>query len=150
MGTLINADKQNSNLIQSIDWSKRSVEEWLEQYGLWVNDCKDKTGCISSDSAMAAWTSNESDRRRRDHRMNQFALNISDNEAKAVMRLLIDLKHYDQQLGAIMVMRYEQRLSHAVIAARSMGGISKTGIFNRCRAGLDYLHERMGLAPLNA
>ncbi len=142
MGLPIKTD--GSTLIQSVDWTKRSVEEWLEQYGLWVNDCNDKTGCISSDSALAAWTSNESDRRKRDHRMNQFALNISDNEAKAVMRLLLDLKTKDRRLGNIMIMRYEQKLSYAVIAARSMGAISKTWVIGLCQEGREYLQQRMG------
>lgn len=143
MGLPIKTD--GSTLIQSVDWTKRSAQEWLDQYGLWVNSCHDHSGRVSSDSALAAWTSNESDRRKRDHRMNQFGLAMSDDEARAVMHLLIDLKAAEPQVGAIVVMRVEQQLSYRVISARFCGSLSHQDVGRRYHDGLCYLTDRMGL-----
>ena len=144
MGAPINANKQNSNLIQSVDWTRFSVEEWLEQYGLWVNDQQGR-GVTGYHSVLGSWQSTQADRRRRDFRMRQCMLQVSDNEAQAVMRLLIDLKSVDAGIGAIVVAHIEQSRSFAAIAGMTQGQLSKTTVINRYRDGCEYLKKRMGL-----
>lgn len=144
MGATINADKQNSNLIQSVDWTKHSVEEWLEQYGLWVNDQRTQNTSNGA-SPLATLQDSRSDGRCRGLQMRRYLLRIDDNEAQAVMRLLIDLKALAPCIGSIVIAHIEQYRSFAVIAAMTQGQLSKSTVIKRYREGCEYLKKRMGL-----
>jgi len=136
--------KQGSTLIQSVDWTRFSVEEWLEQYGLWVNDQRDK-GVQGYGNVFAGWLSTQQDRRRREHKLSQCMLAIDDNEARAVGRLLADLKQADKQVGHVVSSHIEYSKPFASIAAQSMGEMSPATACRRHKDGIEYLRKRMGL-----
>lgn len=148
MGATINADKQNSNLIQSVDWTKHSVEEWLEQYGLWVNDQRTQN-TSNNTSPLASLQAAQSDGRCRGLQMSRYLLRIDDNEAQAVMRLLIDLKAQAPCIGSIVIAHIEQYRSFAMIAAMTQGQLSKSTVIKRYREGCEYLKKRMGLDDMD-
>lgn len=136
--------KQGSTLIQSVDWTRFSVEQWLEQYGLWINDQR-ASGVRGYSNPMASWSSTQEDRRRREYRLSQCMLLIGDDEGRAVMRLLADLKVSHAQVAQVIVGHAEYNKSFDVIAGQSMGAMSKGTVMNRYKDGLEYLQRRMGI-----
>ena len=136
--------KQGSTLIQSVDWTRFSVEEWLEQYGLWVNSQRDK-GVQGYSNVFSGWLSTQQDRRRREHKLSQCMLAIDDNEARAVGRLLADLNQADRQVGHVVVSHIEYSKPFTSIAAQSMGEMSPATACRRHKDGVEYLRKRMGI-----
>ena len=120
-----------SNLVQSVDWSKRGAEEWLFQRGLWVRDnhLKDPQTLETARSGCK----------------NQVFVqySITDDEARAVGRLLCDLKMAMPPEGAVVIMVFEGGLSFPVIAARSLWAQNR--VERAFKDGVTYLKKRMGL-----
>lgn len=120
-----------SNLVQSVDWSKRGAKEWVIQYGLWVGDNRLKD------------PSDYRTRRVFDDKGALVQYSITDDEARAVCRLLCDLKQAMPPEGAAVIMHLELRVPVHVIAARVLW--SQNRVQQAIDAGVAYLKKRMGL-----
>ena len=98
-----------NHIMQTVDWTRFSLEEWLYQFGAWMHSnsgtCgksinpiavamdqavkKRKQQIKGKDQIIADWISSEEDFRqnRRKH-----TCEITDNEARAVQRLILDMQ----------------------------------------------------------
>ncbi len=92
-------------LLSVIDWSKYSPEGWLDQYANWVDERNDGIERYTSPCADFLQDSVAQ------HRcINKFgACNISDGEARTVMRLILDLGGFDADC---IVCIFESKMSY--------------------------------------
>jgi len=112
-------------IMQAIDWNKYSLEEWLYQFGAWQHSntgtcgrsinpiavamdeavVKRKAKKISSkEQIIADWINDDS--KASTPKKNKYCCKISDNEARAVQRLILDMQGtssiLDEWLDAII------------------------------------------------
>jgi len=98
-----------NHIMQTVDWTRFSLEEWLYQFGAWMHSnsgtCgksinpiavamdqavkKRKQQVKGKDQIIADWITSEEG-----HRQNRrkHTCEITDNEARAVQRLIIDMQ----------------------------------------------------------
>lgn len=76
-----------------IDWSKHTIEEWLKQYGAYIQTCRMKSGNAPDNLGINQiyWLICENNK---DYgsRKNQITCNISDDEAEEIRKLIIDIQ----------------------------------------------------------
>jgi hypothetical protein len=97
------------HLLQAIDWKKFSAAEWVEQFGVWVqtdNVC----GC-GYPSPLAAAIDRADTKRVRKAKPRLPMLKITDDEARAVQRILLDmLADTDVEVSQwawVLILKYE-------------------------------------------
>lgn len=122
-----------SSLVQSVDWSKRGAEEWLLQYGLWVNDhsIKEPRGLVKRNST----------KKKRNLVLMQH--NLTDDEGRAVQRLLIELRQKWEDCGVVVIVKAEQDMTWARMSAISLR--SQNALRQNYVQGVAWLRGRMGL-----
>ena len=80
-----------------MDWSKYTVEEWLNQYGAYIQICRMKSGNMPDSLGVNQiyWLICENNK---DYgsRKNQIVCNISDDEAEEIRKLIIDIQFSDR------------------------------------------------------
>ena len=108
----MNAMVKVQNIMQAVDWSKHSLEEWLYQFGAWMNSVSGVCGnsvnpiAVAMDQAVVKQkTAKLTEQQKREiiaahfldsekpklTRSNITCL-IDDNEARAVQRLILDMQ----------------------------------------------------------
>ena len=170
----MNAMVKVQNIMQAVDWSKYSLEEWLYQFGAWMNSVSGACGksinpiAVAMDEAVVnqrkfklgvrktrqiiadSMLSEEKPKLTR----SSITCLIDDNEARAVQRLILDMqgqsKIMDEWMDAI-ICRYFYGNSWAQMVKWVMnpvGDMVKTYSENDARAdvkcGLAALHCRYG------
>ena len=170
----MNAMVKVQNIMQAVDWSKHSLEEWLYQFGAWMNSVSGVCGssvnpiAVAMDQAVVKQRkfklgvrktrqiiadSMLSEEKPKLTRSNITCL-IDDNEARAVQRLILDMQGQseimDEWMDAI-ICRYFYGNSWAQMVKWVMnpvGDMVKTYSENDARAdvkcGLAALHCRYG------
>ena len=162
------------NIMQAVDWSKHSLEEWLYQFGAWMNSVSGVCGnsvnpiAVAMDQAVVkqrkfklgvrktrqiiadSMLSEEKPKLTR----SSITCLIDDNEARAVQRLILDMQGQseimDEWMDAI-ICRYFYGNSWAQMVnwvMNPVGDMVKTYSENDARAdvkcGLAALHCRYG------
>ena len=170
----MNAMVKVQNIMQAVDWSKHSLEEWLYQFGAWMNSVSGVCGnsvnpiAVAMDQAVVkqrkfklgvrktrqiiadSMLSEEKPKLTR----SSITCLIDDNEARAVQRLILDMQGQseimDEWMDAI-ICRYFYGNSWAQMVKWVMnpvGDMVKTYSENDARAdvkcGLAALHCRYG------
>ena len=162
------------NIMQAVDWSKYSLEEWLYQFGAWMNSVSGACGKSINPIAVAMDEAVVNQRKFKlgvrktrqiiaDSMLSEekpklsrvgVVCQISDNEARAVQRLILDMQGQseimDEWMDAI-ICRYFYGNSWAQMVKWVMnpvGDMVKTYSENDARAdvkcGLAALHCRYG------
>ena len=76
-----------------MDWSKYTIEEWLKQYGAYIQTCRMKSGNMPDNLGINQiyWLICENNK---DYgsRKNQIMCSISDDEAEEIRKLIIDIQ----------------------------------------------------------
>ena len=170
----MNAMVKVQNIMQAVDWSKHSLEEWLYQFGAWMNSVSGVCGssvnpiAVAMDQAVVkqrkfklgvrktrqiiadSMLSEEKPKLTR----SSITCLIDDNEARAVQRLILDMQGQseimDEWMDAI-ICRYFYGNSWSQMVKWVMnpvGDMVKTYSENDARAdvkcGLAALHCRYG------
>lgn len=107
------------HLLQLTDWKKHSAATWVEQFGVWVRSHR-----VSSPGAyecpLAAMIDKNNLSGRRSSRRVEPALLISDDEARAVQRLLLDMLHsvnsHISRQAWVLILKYEHRWTDLAIS----------------------------------
>ena len=170
----MNAMVKVQNIMQAVDWSKHSLEEWLYQFGAWMNSVSGACGksinpiAVAMDQAVvkqkiAKLTEQKKkeiiaahflDSEKPKLTRSSITCLIDDNEARAVQRLILDMQGQseimDEWMDAI-ICRYFYGNSWAQMVKWVMnpvGDMVKTYSENDARAdvkcGLAALHCRYG------
>ena len=170
----MNAIVKVQNIMQAVDWSKHSLEEWLYQFGAWMNSVSGVCGnsvnpiAVAMDQAVvkqkiAKLTEQQKkeiiaahflDSEKPKLTRSNITCLIDDNEARAVQRLILDMQGrseiMDEWMDAI-ICRYFYGNSWAQMVKWVMnpvGDMVKTYSENDARAdvkcGLAALHCRYG------
>ena len=160
----MNAMVKVQNIMQVVDWSKHSLEEWLYQFGAWMNSVSGVCGnsvnpiAVAMDQAVVKQRkfklgvrktrqiiadSMLSEEKPKLTRSNITCL-IDDNEARAVQRLILDMqgqsKIMDGWMDAI-ICRYFYRNSWSQMCNENRTGVdAKFDV----KCGLAALHCRYG------
>ena len=170
----MNAMVKVQNIMQAVDWSKHSLEEWLYQFGAWMNSVSGVCGnsvnpiAVAMDQAVvkqkiAKLTEQQKkeiiaahflDSEKPKLTRSNITCLIDDNEARAVQRLILDMQGQseimDEWMDAI-ICRYFYGNSWSQMVKWEMnpvGDMVKTYSENDARAdvkcGLAALHCRYG------
>jgi len=98
------------HILQAVDWSKYSFEEWCRQLGAWLNgDTETMVKIVKTmptkritqkqrEKLMAMYMSDETLKDRLCTRRKGTCCQLNDNEARAIHRLLIDLQSIDDEI----------------------------------------------------
>ena len=166
----MNAMVKVQNIMQAVDWSKHSLEEWLYQFGAWMNSVSGVCGnsvnpiAVAMDQAVvkqkiAKLTEQQKKEIIATHfldsekpkltRSNITCL-IDDNEARAVQRLILDMQGQseimDEWMDAI-ICRYFYGNSWAQMVKWEMNPVGdKVKIYSENDARADV---KCGLAALH-
>ena len=170
----MNAMVKVQNIMQAVDWSKHSLEEWLYQFGAWMNSVSGVCGnsvnpiAVAMDQAVvkqkiAKLTEQQKkeiiaahflDSEKPKLTRSNITCLIDDNEARAVQRLILDMQGQSEIMDEwmdVIICRYFYGYSWAQMVKWVMnpvGDMVKTYSENDARAdvkcGLAALHCRYG------
>lgn len=98
------------HILQAVDWSKYSFEEWCRQLGAWLNgDTETMVKIVKTmptkritqkqrEKFMAMYMSDENLKDRLCTRRKGTCCQLNDNEARAIHRLILDLQSIDDEV----------------------------------------------------
>ena len=166
----MNAMVKVQNIMQAVDWSKHSLEEWLYQFGAWMNSVSGACGksinpiAVAMDQAVvkqkiAKLTEQQKKEIIAAHFLNSekpkltrsnITCLIDDNEARAVQRLILDMQGQseimDEWMDAI-ICRYFYGNSWSQMVKWEMNPVGdKVKIYSENDARADV---KCGLAALH-
>ena len=166
----MNAMVKVQNIMQAVDWSKHSLEEWLYQFGAWMNSVSGVCGnsvnpiAVAMDQAvvkqkLAKLTEQQKkeiiaahflDSEKPKLTRSNITCLIDDNEARAVQRLILDMQGQseimDEWMDAI-ICRYFYGNSWAQMVKWEMNPVGdKVKIYSENDARADV---KCGLAALH-
>ncbi|EPQ3875645.1 antiterminator Q family protein [Acinetobacter baumannii] len=125
---------------KTMDWSKRSAHQWLEQYGLWVRSTKSKV----SANPLACLIDQNDTTRIRSSKIS-MPCEIEDYEAVEVSKLLAkmhnDSREFLQERAWFLILYYENDWSYRTIA--NTHGVGKDTVRKEIDKGLAYLDGKI-------
>ncbi|MCV2392247.1 antiterminator Q family protein [Acinetobacter baumannii] len=125
---------------KTMDWSKRSAHQWLEQYGLWVRSTKFKV----SANPLACLIDQNDTTRIRSSKVS-MPCEIEDYEAVEVSKLLAkmhnDNREFLQERAWLLILKYENDWSYRTIA--NTHGVGKDAVRKEIDKGLAYLDGKI-------
>ncbi|WP_438751324.1 antiterminator Q family protein [Acinetobacter baumannii] len=125
---------------KTMDWSKRSAHQWLEQYGLWVRSTKSKV----SANPLACLIDQNDTTRIRSSKIS-MPCEIEDYEAVEVSKLLAamhnDEREFLQERAWLLILKYENDWSYRTIA--NTHGVGKDTVRKEIDKGLAYLDGKI-------
>ncbi|EYT29906.1 antiterminator Q family protein [Acinetobacter baumannii] len=125
---------------KTMDWSKRSAHQWLEQYGLWVRSTKFKV----SANPLACLIDQNDTTRIRSSKVS-MPCEIEDYEAVEVSKLLAkmhnDNREFLQERAWFLILYYENNWSYPTIA--NVHRCSKAKVRAEIDKGLAYLDGKI-------
>lgn len=98
------------HILQAVDWSKYSFEEWCRQLGAWLNgDTETMVKIVKTmptkritqkqrEQLMAMYMSDDNLKDRLCTRRKGTCCQLNDNEARAIHRLILDLQSIDDEV----------------------------------------------------
>lgn len=151
------------SIMQTMDWSKFTLEEWLYQFGAWMNSVSGTCGksinpiAIAMDSAVikqkiAKFTDDEKKQIIAAHfateekpklQRSNAVCQITDNEARAVQRLILDMQgksHILDEWLDVVIARHFYCNSFAKIADEQHKSLMEVKFDNK--AGLAAIYAR--------
>ena len=156
----MNAMVKAQNIMQAADWSKYSLEDWLYQFGAWMNSVSGACGksinpiAVAMDEAVVKQRKFKLGVRKTRQIIADSMLSeekpklsrvgvvcqISDNEARAVQRLILDMQGQSEIMDEWM----------DAIISRYFYGNSWSQMCNENRTGVDAKFDvKSGLAALH-
>jgi len=157
----MNAMVEKQHILQTVDWSRFNLEEWLYQFGAWMNSVKGTCGCSINPIAVAMDTAVKSQKHKKlnkeqhrqivaDYLTGEFEIpkvkqskitcEIDDNEARAVQRLILDMQGQSEILDEWM----------DAIISRFFYGCSWSEMVTKSRSQMDArMDVKCGLAALH-
>jgi hypothetical protein len=156
----MNAMVKVQNIMQAVDWSKYSLEEWLYQFGAWMNSVSGTCGksinpiAVAMDEAVIKQRKFKLGVRKTRQIIADSMLSeekpklsrvgvvceIDDNEARAVQRLILDMQGQSEIMDEWM----------DAIICRYFYGNSWAQMCNENRTGVDAKFDvKCGLAALH-
>lgn len=129
---------------QVMDWSKHTIEEWLKQYGAYIQICRMKSGNMPDNLGINQiyWLICENNK---DYgsRKNQIMCSISDDEAEEIRKLIIDIQFSNRicQSAKVAVGIFIDKCVRGM-SLRQLAherGLGKTSIESLVYAGKFYL-----------
>lgn len=166
----MNAMVKVQNIMQAVDWSKHSLEEWLYQFGAWMNSVsgvcgnsvnpiavamgeavvKQKIAKLTEQQKKEIITAHFLDSEKPKLTRSNITCLIDDNEARAVQRLILDMQGQseimDEWMDAI-ICRYFYGNSWAQMVKWEMNPVGdKVKIYSENDARADV---KCGLAALH-
>src|SRR5690606_37791634 len=156
----MNAMVKVQNIMQVVDWSKYSLEEWLYQFGAWMNSVAGTCGKSNNPIAVAMDEAIVKQRKFKlgvrktrqiiaDSMLSEekpklsrsgVVCEIDDNEARAVQRLILDMQGQSEIMDEWM----------DAIICRYFYGNSWSQMCNENRTGVDAKFDvKCGLAALH-
>ena len=129
---------------QVMDWSKYTVEEWLNQYGAYIQICRMKSGNMPDSLGVNQiyWLICENNK---DYgsRKNQIVCNISDDEAEEIRKLIIGIQFSDRiyQSAKVAVRLFIEKNVRGLSLDQMVRefALSRSSIKNKKNAGKFYL-----------
>lgn len=130
---------------QTMDWSKFTAEEWLKQYGAYIQTCRMKSGNEPDDLSINQiyWLVLENNKDMANRRKDQLICEVNDFEAEQVRKLIVDFQKSttvcDSAKRAVMLF-IEKNVRG--MSLRQMGAefcLGKTSIDAMLYAGKFYL-----------
>ncbi|QIC69789.1 hypothetical protein [Acinetobacter indicus] len=160
----MNAAVEKTHIMQVVDWSKYSLEEWLYQFGAWMNSVSGVCGksinpiAVAMDEAVIkqrkfklgvkktcqiiADSMLVEDKPRLTH--TNIVCQIDDNEARAVQRLILDMQGQseiiDEWMDAIIDRYFYGNSWSEMVRENRTQADSRMDV----RCGLAALHSRYG------
>lgn len=161
----MNAAVQQQHILQAVDWSRFNLEEWLYQFGAWMNSVSGTCGrsvnpiAVAMDQAVVKrkkqkklteadesqiianyFTSEDKPKRNR----SSIVCQIDDNEARAVQKLILDVQGQSEMLDDWMdavISRYFYGNSWSQMVTENR---SQNDARSDVKCGLAALHSRYG------
>ncbi|WP_407411385.1 hypothetical protein [Acinetobacter sp.] len=161
----MNAAVQQQHILQTVDWSRFNLEEWLYQFGAWMNSVSGTCGrsvnpiAVAMDQAVVKckqqkkltdaensqvianyFTSEDKPKRNR----SSIICQIDDNEARAVQKLILDIQGQSEILDDWMdavIDRYFYGNSWSQMVTEER---SQNDARSDVKCGLAALHCRYG------
>ena len=131
----------NAMVKMSMNWSKRSAHQWLEQYGLWVRSAK--IGVVSANPLANLIDKNDVTRIRSSK--TSMACEISDIEGVQICQLLAkmhnDKREYLAERAWFLILKFENDWSDQSIA--NAHGCSRAKVRSEVDKGLAYLDGKI-------
>ena len=129
--------------LKVVDWSQRSAQLWLEQYGLWVRSGKGKAVGVSANPLAVLIDKND------EKRISKSKLSrpceISDFEAVEISKLLSkmhsDKREYLAERAWLLILKHENNWKDQVIA--NVHGVSRAYVRAEIDKGHSYLNGVM-------
>jgi len=106
----MNMNMPVQHILQAVDWSKYSFEEWCRQLGAWLNgDTETMVKIVKTmptkritqkqrEKLMAMYMSDETLKDRLCIRRKGTCCQLNDNEARAIHRVILDLQSIDDEV----------------------------------------------------
>ncbi len=160
----MNAAVQQQHILQTVDWSRFTLEEWLYQFGAWMNSVSGTRGrsvnpiAVAMDQAVVKrkkfklgvkkkrqivadyFTTEDKPKRNR----SSIVCQIDDNEARAVQKLILDIQGQSEILDDWMdavISRYFYGNSWSQMVTEDR---SQNDARSDVKCGLAALHSRYG------
>lgn len=160
----MNAAVQQQHILQAVNWSRFNLEEWLYQFGAWMNSVSGTCGrsvnpiAVAMDQAVVKrkkkqlteaeknqviakyFTSEDKPKCNR----SSIVCQIDDNEARAVQKLILDIQGQSEILDDWMdavISRYFYGNSWSQMVT---GDRSQNDARSDVKCGLAALHSRYG------
>lgn len=161
----MNAAVQQQHILQAVNWSRFNLEEWLYQFGAWMNSVSGTRGrsvnpiAVAMDQAVVKrkqqkklteadesqiianyFTSEDKPKRNR----SSIVCQIDDNEARAVQKLILDVQGQSEMLDDWMdavISRYFYGNSWSQMVTENR---SQNDARSDVKCGLAALHSRYG------
>lgn len=161
----MNAAVQQQHILQAVNWSRFNLEEWLYQFGAWMNSVSGTCGrsvnpiAVAMDQAVVKrkkqkklteadesqiianyFTSEDKPKRNR----SSIVCQIDDNEARAVQKLILDVQGQSEMLDDWMdavISRYFYGNSWSQMVTENR---SQNDARSDVKCGLAALHSRYG------
>lgn len=161
----MNAAVQQQHILQAVNWSRFNLEEWLYQFGAWMNSVSGTCGrsvnpiAVAMDQAVVkrkqqkklteaeksqiiANYSTSEDKPKRNR--SSIVCQIDDNEARAVQKLILDVQGQSEILDDWMdavISRYFYGNSWSQMVTENR---SQNDARSDVKCGLAALHSRYG------
>ena len=131
---------EKKHIMQTVDWSKRSAHQWLEQYGLWV-----RSGGFKHSANPIAVAMDQADITRIRSSKVSTPCEITDLEGVEISKLLAkmhnDKREYLAERAWLLILKYENNWSDQSIAITH--SVSRAYVRAELAKGLAYLDGKI-------
>ena len=142
-----------AHILQVVDWSKYTLDEWLAQYGAWCasekmkgGNCPNNLSVSQSYRLMQSAGSAAADKPEKEYP----TCEISSDEARAVQRILLDAEQTSWILeGWIDLLKREKVKLKSVRSIAIELKVSRADVKQDIQCARAYLHGRYGFLKID-